>query len=192
MAVDDSLDENHEDEDIGGVRFKDYYVISREFESESEKGVGVLGALSEDVFNGLFLVGEKLVDEDSVISKDAFPNLELSVNMEEEEDFKSKDLEESVGFSNEVVKEEGGSDFYKARGGGVDFYNEKKYDEKNPEEFYDELIVDGKADFFVSPKDDPVGPDGEALKGRSMLEIVGFRDEEAEKKREEMRRLRWG
>ena len=73
MAVDDGSDEKFrvgsqldsqehqtgQGENIEDVRFKDYYVISREFVAEKEKGVGVLGALSEDVFNSLFLVGVK-------------------------------------------------------------------------------------------------------------------------------------
>jgi hypothetical protein len=115
------------------------------------------------------------------------------------------DLEESVGG----LEEKGiGGDFYKVSGGnqglslgasirhgptGPDSlsgpYDEKKYDEKKYDEkseaaeFYDELINEGKVDGSAETFEEV------RRGGRSMLEVAGFRDEEAEKKREEKRRF---
>ncbi len=202
MNVKDNSDVKNEgqegilsEENMPGINFRDYYVVSREFVAEKEKGVGVLEGLSEDVFNGLFSIGVKSIEK-SV--DDIKNNFDLDSITEEIESEKSvvKNLEEDMGISKKVAEVKSGSDFYKAvadvspfkgdSAGLGNLYNEKKYDEgKSSEEFYDELINEGKVEGFVSPEDK------RGVK-RSILEVAGFRDEEAEKKREEMRRFRMG
>ncbi len=117
------------------------------------------------------------------------------VSREEVEREELGDLEESVGG---VEREGAGGDFYKISGGGQELssggssdgpYDAKAYDAGTYEvENYDEGR--NRAQYVVEVEVSGVD-DAEVKRrgGRSMLEIAGFKDEEAEKKRREKRRF---
>ena len=143
------------------------------------KSVGVGEFLDlESMFRSLDVVGLEAVAEDLD-----------SVEMESDDE--NKDLEGAVlGLRPQLldVEEEKGGDFYRVGGGEL----HPKYDSGEPYDSgkYSEGSV--KEDYeAVSDVVDVVGSvetiEEIRMGGRSMLEVVGFRDVEAEKKRRERR-----
>jgi len=167
-----------------GICFRDYYEVRR-----------------ENVFEKKEEVSEKSLEkEDEGLASDVASVVEA---VEDIVGFDSEGLEDVVSKVGEELglgdKKAGAAerrrevnDFYKVQG-DRDLYNEDSYD----------VADEGEA----PSGHDPTGPDYEDLVSgieafvqidlerrgsRSMLEIAGFRDDEAEKRREEKRKLRWG
>jgi hypothetical protein len=93
-------------------------------------------------------------------------------------------LEDVVEGSSVEISEEKSEDFYDAKSGTRDFYDSVKYDEKIVQ---DEEVVSEDYE-GVSKNIDNVGVEEEIRGGRSMLEIAGFRDFEAEENRKKKRK----
>ena len=138
---------------------------------------------------------ETLLDRDSYLDQTGQGSEEEAVAVEEvvsSEEGLGEVLEEVV--SGAIEKEEegvAGENFYKVGMKAGDLYDSKMYEEIKGEdsvvdvsEGYDALI--GKVE---EKRADEVE---EGRRRRSMLEISGFRDEEAERRREERRRALWG
>ena len=166
-----SINSELENNDISDICFRSYYVVSREIENEKQK--------IESKDKNRETKG-KVVDLDLIISSFAFDDTD-SIKMEsnkknkKDTDFVSGGLEKSVGGLRGEKDKGDLNVFYKVRSGAGDLYDTEE------DNFYEELINEGSAGDFI---------DSDIRVDRSMLEIAGFRDEEAEKKREEKRR-RW-
>ena len=111
---------------------------------------------------------------DSVLSDDVGKVLEELV--------RSSDVE----LAKEDSRQKGNDDFYKVSSGIGDLYEAGMYDEKSGsgKEDYDGSVELGDIKDFVEGEEEKRG-------GRSVLEVAGFSDEEAEKKRKEKRERFW-
>lgn len=154
-----------------GDFFDEYYVVERQEE------VLVVEEIAEIKEERVSELEEDLTDE----AVEEFLDLEFILRSLDVVESKGKDLE---GLVPETRKQKLGigdesGDFYKAGRSSQDVYDVGVYDEKDDFEGDYVVLVDD-AEGFVELKELWRG-------GRSMLEIAGFFDEVAEKKRKEKR-----
>lgn len=155
------------DLDLPRIVVEEDKIIVLEDNDWAEKNVkgDVYGDLDEEMV-------EKLLEEMVFFPKG------MAVAVDEGRDAVGE-LEEVVGFVEDKEKV-----VYDVGMKGADFYDTEKYDAGEDEEGYDFVEEDGNTS-EVELAEDRRGD-------RSMLEIAGFEDLEAEKKRDERRRMMWG
>ena len=179
----------------------------------SEKGDAEVevDVLSDDDVENNDVVAEKVWGDVEVIEKTEFDYDEGDSSDDLDDKEIDKFLEKGVVFSpvpfvcdvdlrnlEEVIDEEvvherwkpedkrRDNEFYKTNRGTDDFYDLEAYDEKSKDDLSEKGVEYGVLDemkqlrSFTEIEDERRG-------GRSILEISGFRDEEAEKKRKEKR-----
>jgi hypothetical protein len=153
------------------VGFKDEYRVEENEEPEGEEMAELLGLR--------FMLG-------------ALDGLAAQESLQGDEDgLGGLDLEEALFGRKEESREDGGrrgkqelsdDDFYKVKAGVGDFYQEDFYDEKivseedGPKADYEGFVELSELKSFAEVED-------ERRSGRSVLEMAGFKDEDAEKRR---------
>jgi len=137
------------------------------------------GDLEESDLPRIVVTDDSIFVEDNDWVKKDVVSEEVSGEDEVEEKLVEGDLEEIVGNEDLDTGEDSKDELYKVGSRVDDFYSSGSYDARN-----------SFGDYENSVKAELVDLDEERV-DRSMLEIAGFRDEEAKKKRKEKRERIW-